>query len=54
MCSSRKGPQKKQKAPLQLYTVGAPMERIAIDIMGPLPVSRNGNRYLLVTMDYFS
>ena len=54
MCSSRKGPHKKQKAPLQLYTVGAPMERIAIDIMGPLPVSRNGNRYVLVTMDYFS
>ena len=30
------------------------MERIAIDIMGPLPVSKNGNQYLLVTMDYFS
>jgi hypothetical protein len=53
-CSSRKGPPRKPKAPLQLYTVGAPMERIAIDIMGPLPVSENGNRYLLVTMDYFS
>ena len=54
VCSSRKGPRNKQKAPLQLYTVGAPMERIAIDIMGPLPVSKNGNKYLLVTMDYFS
>ena len=54
MCSSRKGPHKKQKASLQLYTIGAPMERIAIDIMGPLPVSGNGNRYVLVTMDYFS
>ncbi len=32
----------------------SPMERIAIDIMGPFPVSRNGNRYVLVTMDYFS
>jgi hypothetical protein len=53
-CSSRKGPPRKPKAPLQLYTVGAPMERIAIDIMGPLPVLENGYRYLLVTMDYFS
>ena len=54
VCSSRKGLRNKQKYPLQLYTVGAHMERIAIDIMGPLPVSKNGNKYLLVTMDYFS
>ncbi|CAB4003290.1 Transposon Ty3-G Gag-Pol poly, partial [Paramuricea clavata] len=40
-CLSRKGPRNKQKAPLQLYTVGAPMERIAIGIMSPLPVSKN-------------
>jgi transposase InsO family protein len=30
------------------------MERIAIGIMGSLPVSKNGNKYLLVKMDYFS
>jgi transposase InsO family protein len=30
------------------------MERIAVDIMGPLPVTNHGNRYLLVAMDYFT
>ena len=54
MCSSRKGPVRKPRAPLKLYMVGAPMERIAMDIMGPLPMTRQGNKYLLVAMDYFT
>ena len=54
MCSSRKGPVRKPRAPLKLYMVGAPMERIAMDIMGPLPTTRQGNKYLLVAMDYFT
>ena len=44
----------KTKAPLGKYVVGAPMERIAIDILGPLPLSESGNKYLLVAMDYFT
>ena len=36
------------------YNVGAPMERIAVDIMGPLPVTKQGNKYLLVAIDYFT
>jgi len=36
------------------YNVGAPFERIAVDIAGPFPGSDRGNRYLLVTMDYFT
>lgn len=54
MCSSRKGPPRKTKAPLMLYNVGAPMERNAIDVMGPLPVTKSRNKYLLVAMDYFT
>jgi len=54
ICASRKGPRKKQHGPAQLYLVGAPMERIAIDIVGPLPVSEQGNKYMLVAMDYFT
>jgi hypothetical protein len=34
--------------------VGAPFERIAIDITGPFPESDRGNRYLLIAMDYFT
>ena len=30
------------------------MERIAIDILGPLPVTDKGNKYVLVAIDYFT
>ena len=30
------------------------MEHIAVDILGPLPLSNKGNRYLLVATDYFT
>ena len=53
-CSSRKGPRRKPKGPLKLYNVGAPMERIAVDIMSPLPVTKQENKYLLVAIDYFT
>ena len=36
------------------YNVGAPFERVAIDIAGPFPRSDQGNRYLLIAMDYFT
>ena len=31
-----------------------PLERIAIDITGPFPVTDDGNRYIVVVSDYFS
>jgi transposase InsO family protein len=36
------------------YNVGAPFERIAINIAGPFPESNSGNQYLLIAMDYFT
>ena len=30
------------------------MERVAIDVMGPLPASTRGNRYVVVMADYFT
>ena len=51
-CSSR--PVIRQKARLGKYVVGAPLERVAVDVMGPLVQSTKCNRYLLVVMDYFS
>jgi hypothetical protein len=53
-CASKKGPRTRSKGKLQIYNVGAPFERIAIDVMGPLPRTDNENRYLLVVMDYFT
>ena len=30
------------------------MERVALDILGPLPLSESGNQYLLIVADYFT
>ena len=41
------------KAPLvPLPIVSTPFEKIAMDIVGPLPRSRSGHRYILVMCDY--
>jgi hypothetical protein len=53
-CSARKSPSKSFKAPLKIYNFGAPMERVALDIMGPLPVTERGNKYILVLGEYFT
>ncbi len=50
----RSGPKKKPRAPLRQYNVGNPMERIAIDVLGPLPTTDGGNKYLLIAADYFT
>jgi hypothetical protein len=36
------------------YNVGAPFERIAMNIAGPFPQNDRGNRSLLIAMDYFT
>jgi ribosomal protein L21E len=43
-----------KKAPLQQKPVHRRMDRIACDIMGPVEISENGNRYILVVCDYVS
>lgn len=53
-CQSRKTPNTLSRAPLQTYVMGAPMERLASDIMGPLPLIKKRNSYLLVVGDYFT
>lgn len=53
-CTAQKGPTQRSHGPLQQYQVGAPMERVAVDILGPFPTTERGNRYVLVAMDYFT
>lgn len=53
-CTARKGPTGQSKAPLQQYQVGAPMDRVAVDILGPFPRTLRGNRYVVVALDYFT
>ena len=35
-----------------LPIMGEPFQRIAMDIVGPLPKTRRGNEYILVVTDY--
>lgn len=30
------------------------MERVAIDVLGPLPKTGSGNQYILIAQDYFT
>ncbi|KAJ8349267.1 hypothetical protein SKAU_G00243970 [Synaphobranchus kaupii] len=53
-CTAQKGPNQHSRAPLQQHLVGAPMERVGVDVLGPLPVTDSGNRYILLAMDYFT
>ncbi|VDI67235.1 Hypothetical predicted protein [Mytilus galloprovincialis] len=39
---------------MQLVKTGVPMQRIATDILGELPETENGNKYILVVSDYFT
>ena len=54
ICSKNKKPQVKPKAELGSYHAGARMERVHLDIMGPLPESDRGNKYIMVIVDQFS
>ena len=42
-CTKRKEPNPTKRAPMQIVRSGFPMERIAIDILGELPITSNGN-----------
>lgn len=52
-CARRKTPPSKP-APLQSTHSGYPWERLAIDILGPLPKTERGSQYVLVCADYFT
>ena len=34
--------------------VGAPLDRLGTDFLGPLPLTPRGNRHILVVTDYFT
>lgn len=53
-CGARKRPNRTPRAPLVSFNAGAPMDRVATDILGPFPVSERGNRYILVVGDLFT
>ena len=50
-CSMRKSPRNSKKAPLLPLPVANAFEQVAVDVLGPFPVSRKGNRYVVVFRD---
>ena len=54
VCLRTKPPLRRQRAAMQSFTAGEPMERISVDILGPFPESLAGNRFVIVVTDYFS
>jgi hypothetical protein len=50
----RKGNIKKNVGDLMAIPVGYPFEIMGADIIGPLPVSNNGHRYILTFTDHFT
>ena len=53
-CATRKNPKSKARAPLLLIPVDGAFQRLAVDVLGPLPVTWSGNRYIVVFMEYLT
>ena len=54
VCQRNKPGSGKGRYPLTQELATAPMERVAVDIMGPWKATALGNQYILVLQDYFS
>ena len=53
-CNRSKHLRRRYRAPLREFTAGAPMEKVHIDILGPLPETPRKNKYVLLAVDQFS
>ena len=54
VCNKNKKANFRPKAGMVNYQVGAPLDRVHLDILGPLFVSEKGNRYILLIVDQFT
>ena len=54
VCSKNKKNKRYGKFPLTEYQAGAPMERVHIDFIGPLPKTEQGNEHCLMMVDQFT
>ncbi len=53
-CTMAKRGPRRQRAPLQQELNDSLFDRVAFDVIGPLPITVNGNRFILTMIDYFS
>lgn len=53
-CAMKKSPRNRHKAPLLPIPVENAFDRVAVDCLGPFPVSNAGNRYVVVFTEYLT
>ncbi|XP_046548023.1 uncharacterized protein LOC124257985 [Haliotis rubra] len=53
-CNRNKKPSRKARSRMTPFHAGAPMERVHLDCIGPLPSSRAGNQHILMMVDQFT
>jgi hypothetical protein len=51
---TRKGPSHNTRGAMKTYVVGETLDRVALDLLGPVPQTYSGNKYLLVVTDNFT
>ena len=51
-CQKRQKPLRTE--PLHLIKVGRPFDRLGMDIVGPLPLTKLGNQYIIVATEYLT
>jgi len=54
VCEADKKPPKRPRAPMGHIAAGAPWDVLALDFVGPFPITDRGNRYILVMTDHFT
>ena len=54
VCARNRIAEKRKTNPLKLFPAKGPLESVAMDILGPLPRTKHGNRFLLVIADRYS
>lgn len=54
VCNRHKKSNRQGRCPLTEYQAGAPMERVHLDFLGPLPKTPRGNENILVMVDQFT
>ena len=54
ICNQSKKSALPGRQPMQEYQAGAPMERVHLDFLGPLPKTPRGNEYVLMMVDQFT
>ena len=54
LCASRKGPVPHHRAAMATDQSSFPLQSVGLDLLGPLPTTSQGNKYVAVICDYFT